>query len=305
MEPNTNNMVMPVAPMGYGYGMPFGGMGGLGGLNGFGGEGWWIILLFLVLGRGAFGGYGAGGYGMGGAPVIINNSDDDNNRGGAVQRGFDQAAIMGGINGVQSAVTTGFGNVQTSLCSGFAGVNATVNGAQNAISHQLYANEIANLNRSFAEQTANAQGFNGVQAQLAQNNYNQAAGTADIKYTLATEACNTRATDTANTQAILTEIRNGIQSLKDDAYQRELDAERRENANLRTQISMKDLAASQTAQNAFIAQTVNEAIDANYARFKDCPVGTTPVYGNTPIFQCPQAVNANNCGCGSCSGFVA
>ena len=48
-----NGMVMPVAPM-YGSGNGFGGFGD--------GNGWWIILLFILLvgGRG-FGGYGGGG----------------------------------------------------------------------------------------------------------------------------------------------------------------------------------------------------------------------------------------------------
>ena len=61
---------------------------------------------------------------------------------------------------------------------------------------------------------------------------------------------------------------------------------------------MKDLAASQTAQNAFIAQGFASEVDALYNRLNSCPVPTTPVYGRTPIFQC----NANS-GCGCNSGF--
>lgn len=38
-------MVMPVAPM---YGGGYGNGGGFG--NGFGGDGWWILLLFILLG---------------------------------------------------------------------------------------------------------------------------------------------------------------------------------------------------------------------------------------------------------------
>ena len=55
---NANEMVMPVAPM-------YGGNGGFG--NGFGGDGWWIILLFILLGNNGWGnGFGFGG-GMWGA----------------------------------------------------------------------------------------------------------------------------------------------------------------------------------------------------------------------------------------------
>ena len=60
---------------------------------------------------------------------------------------------------------------------------------------------------------------------------------------------------------------------------------------------MKDLAASQVAQNAFIAQGFSNEVDALYNRLNTCPVPTTPVYGRTPIFTC----NNGGCGCG-CSG---
>jgi len=163
---------MPVMPA-YGYG--YGG-GNSGGLFGNGGDLWGIILVLLLLGGGAWGGFGGFGGGMmwpmmmGGMGAgfgldylypWLNNSEH-------ISDGFRDQQLQSGITGIQNAVNTGFGNVQTALCSGFAGVNATVNGAQNAIAQQLSANEIANLNRSFAEQTANMQGFNAVQGQLAQ-----------------------------------------------------------------------------------------------------------------------------------------
>lgn len=85
-------------------------------------------------------------------------------------------------------------------------------------------------------------------------------------------------------------ITAGVQSIKDDlcadrlaAAQREVEAERRENVNLRAQLT--------TATTA----------DAIYARLRDCPIGTTPVYGSQPIFTCPVNV-ANGAGCG-CNGF--
>ena len=60
---------------------------------------------------------------------------------------------------------------------------------------------------------------------------------------------------------------------------------------------MQSLAASQTAQNAFISQGFANEVDALYNRLNTCPVPTTPVYGRTPIFTC----NNNGCGCG-CNG---
>ena len=63
MDESTNNMVMPVTPMG-GYGNN----GGFG--SGFGGDWGWIILLLLVYG----GGWGMGGFGGGyGAMMGMDN----------------------------------------------------------------------------------------------------------------------------------------------------------------------------------------------------------------------------------------
>ena len=201
--------------------------------------------------------------------------------------GFRDQALQSSINGIQNSLTSGFGGVQQSLCSGFAGVNATVNAAQNAIAQQLYGNEIANLNRSFAEQTANVQGFNGVNS-----------GIADVRYTLATEGCATRANETQNTQTLLTALQNGVQSIKDQLCNDKIDAKNDEIAQLRQTIAMKDLAASQVAQNAFIANGFSNEVDQLYNRLNNCPVPTTPVYGRTPIFTC----GGNGCGCG---GFAA
>ena len=92
---------------------------------------------------------------------------------------------------------------------------------------------------------------------------------------------------------------NGTQAILDKLCSLELDAKNDEIANLRQQIAMKDLAASQVAQNAFIQQGFTNEVDALYNRLNNCPVPTTPVYGRTPIFTCNQ--NAG-CGCG-CGNF--
>ena len=83
--------------------------------------------------------------------------------------------------------------------------------------------------------------------------------------------------------------------LKAKKKQDKIDAKNDEIANLRQTIAMKDLAASQIAQNAFIAQGFSNEVDALYNRLNNCPVPSTPVYGRTPIFTCPNS----GCGCGS------
>lgn len=285
MALEENNMVMPVSPM---YG------GGNGGFGGFGQDGWWILLLLLFAGGGwGFGGFG-GGAGMammdGGFGIYpwLNNSQNIND-------GFRDQMLNSNIQGIQNSITSGFGDVQTALCGGFAGVNASINNSQNAIAAQLYSNQIADLERSFAAQTANTQGLTALQAQLAQCCCDNRAATADLKYTVAAEECATRATDTQNTQSILNAISGGIQSIKDQLCQDKIDAKNDEIANLRQSLAMKDLAASQVAQNAFIAQGFSNEVDQLYNRLNSCPVPSTPVYGRTPIFTCNQN---SGCGCG-------
>lgn len=280
---------MLVGPTGYAGGMPYpvyqgGGQGNSG--NGWD-SGYWIILLFILLASNGWGNNGNNGGMFGGAPIVLNDGN-----GGSVQRGFDQAAVMSGISGVQSGVqnlatqlcgccgdmqmsiANSTAGIQNSLCSGFAGVNASINGAQNAISNQLYNNEIASLNRSFAEQTANTAGFNGVQSELC-----------DIRYGNAT-----------NTRDILTALTAGVQSIKDQLCQDKIDAKNDEIAQLRQEVLYARGQASQDVQTARLLAGQTAEVDALYNRLNSCPVPTTPVYGRTPIFTCN-----NGCGCGNSS----
>ena len=286
LENGSESMVMPVQPMngnngGYGFGCD---------------GGWWIILiLFAMFGGwgggfgGGFGGYGAVGYDF---PWILNGQNGINNN---VSDGFRTAqlqdsvtSVRDGISGLatqlcgccgdmQMGMANGFAGVQQSLCNGFAGTTAAVTAAQNGITQQLYNNELASLNRSFAEQTANVQGFNNVNA-----------GIADTRYTIATEACATRNIDTQNTQAIISAVTSGVQSIKDQLCQDKIDAKNDEIAQLRQENLYARGQASQIAQNSAI-------INGIYDRLNACPVGTVPVYGEQPIFTCN---NNGGCGCG-------
>jgi hypothetical protein len=287
-----SGMVMPVAPM-------YGGNGG----NGFmGGEGWWILLLFILLGNGAWGGFG-GGFGAGADAGLYPWMNQSNQ----INGGFRDQMINSSVQGIQNSVTAGFGDVQNSLCAGFAGVNASINGAQNAIAQQMYTNQISDLERSFAAQTAQTAGMNAMQAQLAQCCCDNRAATADLKYTVATENCADRAASYQNTRDIIDSQTRGTQAILDklcalelDGVKNQLAQAQRDNVGLQNQLNMANLAASQAAQNAFIQQGFSNEVDALYNRLSNCPVPSTPVYGRTPIFTC----NNGGCGCG-CGGAMA
>lgn len=103
----------------------FGGNGGFGdGANG----GWfWIIILFFFA---IFGGWGNNGNGNGNGGYIPYY--------GGVQQGFDQAAIMGGLNGIQTTMANGFANAEVSRCNQQANLLATLNANQNANNAAMY-----------------------------------------------------------------------------------------------------------------------------------------------------------------------
>ena len=290
---DESNMVMPVAPA-YGGGYYGGNNGGM-----FGD--WWGILLLIALLGGGFGGMGFGG-GWGGGlgydfPWLLNGQQGINNN---VSDGFRDAQLHDSVTSVRDGVSNlatqlcgCCGDMQMALANGFAGTTAAITGAANGITQQMYNNEIASLNRSFAEQTANAQGFNAVQA-----------GLADAKYVEATEACATRTAAATNTRDIIDAQTRGTQAILDKLCQLELDGVKaelaqaqRENVGLQNQVNMAAFRESQANQNALFAQGLNNEVDALYNRLNSCPVPTTPVYGRTPIFTC----NNNGCGCG-CNG---
>ena len=269
-ETGGNGFYMPVAPA---YGV---GGSGAGAGNAFGGDWAWIILLLLLgWGNNGWGNRGGiGGHAGGDALYPWMNQAD------LTTSGFQTAALNDNVTSIRD----GIAGLSTQMCNGFAGTNAAITGAQNAIAAQMYGNTIADLERSFASQTAITGGLNNISAQLAQCCCDNRAATQDVKYTIANEACATRANSTANTQAIL-----------DKLCQLELDGYKRENDQLRSQLQFANMQASQVAQTAEIR--TNNATVANQlvAELRSCPIPAQPVYGNTPIFSCG---GGTTCGCG-------
>lgn len=234
------------------------------GFGGFNGDGAWIFLLFILILMGGWGnGYGYG-YGGGGGAVNAVNAD--------VQRGFDQSALINGLNGVSAAINTGFSGAEISRCNAQANVLQTLNNNQANLSTQL--NTIAmNQQNCCCENRA---------------------GLADLKYTVATEACADRsavsdalkdviASNTANTQAIL-----------DKLCQQEIDALKAQNQQLQMQSYLANLAASQNAQTGQILTDNAAQTTALLRALNPAPI---PAY----VVPNPVGCNCGN-GCGG-NGF--
>jgi len=264
----------------------------------FGGDWAWIILLLLIGGGGwGLGGFGGGmmmpwmmgmggmmgGFGLDYLYPWLNNSEH-------ISDGFRDQYLQTSIGNLQNTVTSGFGDVQLgiaginqNICQTGSGITAAINNGFSAAEIAANGRQMANMQQGFALQSA-------VQGGFAQG----AAATADLKYTVATEACADRAAISGALNSLMTHIDAKIQGVQDKLCQLEMDGYKRENANLRDQLNMATLKASQAEQTATFQQGLNNEVDALYNRLKNCPVGTVPVYGNQPIFTCPQTAGCGN-----------
>ena len=188
--------------------------------------------------------------------------------GGEIQRGFDQSAVVNDLNGITAAINTGFSNAEVSRCNAQANVLQTLNNNQTNLSNLL--NTIAmNQQNCCCENRA---------------------GLADLKYTVATQACADRsaisdalkdviASNTANTQAIL-----------DKLCQQQIDALKAQNEQLRMQSYLSSLAASQNAQTGQILSDNAAQTTALLQALNPTPI---PAY---------VVSNPNGCNCNTFQG---
>lgn len=282
-DEGSNGFYMPVAPA---YGGGFG--GGFG--NGFGGDWGWIILLLLC----ANGGWGFGG-GFGGGfgnmalgydfPWLLTGQNGINNNTNA---GFRDAMLQDGITSVRDGIS----GLSTQLCNGFSGVNAAI--ANSAAQAEIAANarQMADMQQNFALQSA-----------LASCCCENRLGIADLKYTVATENCADRAALSDGLRDVIANQTAATQKILDKLCDQELQAERRDNANLRSELMYARGQASQIEQTAALRAGQQAAVNSLVTELRSCPIPAQPVYGNQPIFQCSgPAWNNSGCGCGCGNG---
>ena len=260
MDENGTGTTMLVQPAGF---------GGNNGGNGFmDGSGWWILLLFILLGgwgNNGFGGNVGGGNGVGGLYPWMNQSNQ-------ISEGFQNQLMNDNITSIRDGIY----GINTQLCNGFAGV-----------AQQLNVNQMADMERSFAVQSA-------LQNCCCENR----AGIADLKYTVATEACADRAAVTDALRDVIANQTANTQAILDKMCQQEMDALKERNADLRTQLNMANLSASQTAQTARILADNAMQTQALEQYLNPAPI---PAY----MVQNPNccATPSYGCGCGCGCGM--
>lgn len=287
------------------------GMGGYGN-NGFGFDGngsWWLILFILLMfngGWGGFGGFGGGNLASDAAVMYpwMNQSNQING-------GFRDQMLNSSINGLQNAITSGFGDtalgiagINQNICqtgngivnamnAGFAGNAAAITGAQNALAQQMYTNQISDLERSFAAQTANTQEMTSLQSQLAQCCCDNRLAVAQTQALVQSENCADRQALSDGIRDIISATTAQNQRILDQLCQDKIDAKNDTIAQLRQELIFARGQASQDVQTAAI-QAGQRAL-ANEVEQYVAPKAM-PAY----IVQNPNCCAQNyGCGCGA------
>lgn len=243
------------------------GNAGFGG-DSFGNNGaWWIIILFLFAMMG-----GWGNNGNNGGNVTYVPYGGFGGMGNGMQQGFDQAAIMGGLNGIQQAVSNGFANAEVSRCNTQANLLSTLNNNQNVTTAAM----------------------NGLAMNLQNCCCENRAATADLKYAIATENCADRNALSEALQALTVQNNANTQRILDTLCQDKIDAKNEKIAELQNQLTMANLAASQNAQTAQI-------LTDNLAQTNAIEQYLAPVPRPAYVVQNPNCCSASSmfstCGC--------
>ena len=226
-------------------------------------------------------GYGNGGFDNGyawlsnGQKDIMNNTTD----------GFNSLHLSNQVEGVRD----GIHDIQNAICSSTASINSN-------ISNGFYNSEISANNRAINQM----QDTWALSRQLSDCCCENRLATCQTQNIVQNEGNATRFADANNTRDIITNATANTQAILDKLCQLELDAKNDKISDLQREVLMKDLQASQVAQNAFISQGFANEVDALYNRLSNCPVPSTPVYGRTPIFTC----NNNGCGCNGYNNLI-
>ena len=220
--------------------------------NNFGGNGAWWLLILLIF---ANNGWGNNWGGNNGAMMGYATQQD-------VQSGFDQAAVMGGINNINTTLSNGFANAEISR-----------------------ANTLANITNQMNTIAMNQQNC------CCENRL----ATANLGATIAQEACADRAAVNDALRTVIEANNAATQRILDQMCQDKIDSKNEQIASLQQQLTMAQLAASQNAQTAqLLADNSRQtAVLEDYLN----PVPRPAFIVQNP--SCCNQIYGYGCGCGN------
>lgn len=217
----------------------------------------------------ATGGYGNdGAFSDGGGYVATAATQAD------IQRGFDTQSIIAKLDGISNGMCDGFYTQNTTLMNGFHGVD-------NAICNLGYQTQ-QGFNTT---NVALMQGQNALQAQLADCCCQNREAIAQVRYDMAQDTCALQNTMNTNTRDIIDNQNAGTRAILDYLCTKE-------NADLRDKVQKLELAASQSAQNAYITANQEAQTAELIRRINPMPV---PAYSVPAPY--PYSGYGNGCGC--------
>jgi hypothetical protein len=257
--------------MSYNEAIPVVDVAGSGSCNSFlGGDGLAAIIIIALL----FG-WGRNGYGGGG------NDGGSNAGSGAAMAGYvltsDFANLERKIDGVNNG-----------LCDGFYGQAQLVNGVQQSMSNGFMSAELSRAN----QQAALMQQLYGMQRAADNCCCENRAAIAQVRYDMATQACDTRNTVQTSTRDVIDALNAGFRGIDQRLTMQELAAKDARIAEQDRQLFMAALTGSQAAQTDSLKTYVNN----QFTYYNPRPV---PSFSVPTPFQYAGCSNGNGCsGCG-------
>lgn len=245
--------------MSYNEAIPVVNVAGNGGGNSFlGGDGLAAIIIIALLfgwGRGGYGN-GSGDGGSGAAAGYVLTSDFAN-----IERKID------GVN--------------SGLCDGFYAQAQLINGVTQSMGNGFMSAELSRAN----QQAALVQQMNAMQMQAQECCCENRAAIAQVRYDMATQACDTRNTVQTSTRDVIDALNAGFRGIDQRLTMQELAAKDARIAEQDRQLFMATLAGSQAAQTDSLKSYVNN----QFAYYNPRPV---------PSFSVPAPFQYTGCGNG-------
>lgn len=231
------------------------------------GGGWWAwIILFALFG------WGGNGFGWG------SNGQGNQFTDAAVQRGFDNQAVMNKLNGIEQGI-----------CSlGYDQLNQ-MNGIQNTVMQTGWGIQ-QSIN---ADTIANMQNTNNLSRQLGDCCCENRMAVAQLRYDDATNTCSIVNAIKDASQAQIQNCNANYRQMHDELVQMQMDAKNETIAALRQQLNDCD-------RNSALQSTANYII--NTVRPTTQPAYLTCNPNTGMVFPCGTNWQNNNCGCNGNNG---